>query len=96
MTIMKMITGVMNTGMMNVGVRATGFIIHMGTTVSIMYGGILGGGIGIGGGAVGTVTSTGISFTTDTMLSGMSTAAGGIDQDMVAGYGTNYHMDIMR
>jgi hypothetical protein len=83
--IMTMITGVMNTGMMIIGVTAFGFVIHMDTTVYVLCGGIHGGGIIIGGGAIGADTFTGISFIVDTMLYGMNMVAGGTDLGMVAG-----------
>lgn len=84
MIMMMKIIGMTNTGKMIIGTTATGSIIHMDTIVSIMYGGIHGGGIGIGTGAIGAITSIGISFTVDSMLYGMIMAAGGTDQDMVA------------
>ena len=84
MIMMMKIIGMTNTGKMNTGMMATGFIIHMDTIVSIMYGGIHGGGIGIGTGAIGSITSAGISFTVDSMLCGIIMAAGGTGQDMVA------------
>jgi hypothetical protein len=75
MITMKTITGMMNTGKTITGVTAIGPITRMGTTVSIMFGGIHGGGIRIGGGAIGIITSIG----------GMTVVVGGSDRAMVAG-----------
>ena len=85
MTIMKMNTGMTSTGMITTGMTVTGCIIHMDTTVYIMSGGIPGGGIIIGGGHIGAITSTGISSTVDFMWYGMKTAAGGSGPDTADG-----------
>jgi hypothetical protein len=81
-----MIIGMMNTGMIHTGVMATGFIILMGTTACIMCGGIRGGGITIGGDAIGATISPGISTDVDSTLCGMRTTAGGSGRDMDAGF----------
>lgn len=85
MIIMKTITGMMNTGKTITGVTAIGPITRMGTTVSIMFGGIHGGGIRIGGGAIGIITSIGIFSTQVSTLCGMTVVVGGSDRAMVAG-----------
>ena len=85
MITMRTITGTMNTGKMITGVTAIGSIIRMGTTVSIMSGGIRGIVIGIGGGAIGIITSIGIFSTQVSTLCGMIVDAGGSDRAMVAG-----------
>lgn len=85
MITMKTITGMMNTGKTITGVTAIGPITRMGTTVSIMFGGIHGGGIRIGIAVTGTITSTGISFIVVSMLYGMIVVVGGSDRAMVAG-----------
>jgi len=92
---MMMVIGMMNIGKMSIGVTATGCIIHMDTTVFVLSGGIHGGGIGIGGSAIGAIISVGISFTMDSMLYGMMMVAGGLDHDMVAGYDIGCPMRIM-
>ena len=74
-----------STGKMITGVTATGSIIRMDTTVFAMSGGIHGGGIIIGGGAIGAIASPGISSTADSMLYGTSMVATGSDRDTVVG-----------
>lgn len=64
---MIMAAGMMNIGKMSIGMTATGCIIPTDTTAYILSGGIHGGGIGIGGDAIGTITSIGISFTVDSI-----------------------------
>jgi len=82
---MKMIAGMTNTGMMTIGLTATGYIIPMVTIVSIMSGGIRGGGVGIGIIVIGVTISLGISSIQDSMLSGMKMVDGGIDHDTDTG-----------
>ena len=58
---MSLTTGTMNTGITAATMTAIGYTIPMGITVYIMYGGIRGGGIIIGGDAIGVTTLPGIS-----------------------------------
>ena len=96
MIITMMTTGMTSTGKMVTGVTAIGNIIHMDTTVCIMSGGIRGGGMSSGGGAIGVITSHGISSIVDSTLFGLMMAAGGSGRDMVAGYGIDYHTPMVR
>lgn len=82
---MAVITGMMNTGMITTGAIITGFTTPMVTTAFTMYGGIRGGGTGIGGELAGVITGTGISFMPDSMWSGIKVDAGGSVRVMVAG-----------
>jgi hypothetical protein len=86
----------MNTGMILIGVMATGYIIPMDTIVFVMCGGIHGGGITIGGDAIGVTISPGISIIVGFTLSGMRVAVGGIDHVMDAGYGTGCLIPTMK
>jgi hypothetical protein len=63
---------------MNTGTMAIGFMHHTVTIVVISFGGIRGGGIGIGGDATGAITGLGISSTLATMWFGTTMDAGGI------------------
>jgi hypothetical protein len=80
-----LIPGTMNTGLMIIGTTAIGYIIHTGTTASTTFGGIHGGGVGTGRGAIGATISIGISSMLDSMLSGIKMVAGGSDHGMVIG-----------
>jgi len=91
-----MTTGTMNTGKIVIGMTATGYTILMDTTVSTMSGGIRGGGISSGGGAIGAITSHGISSIVDSTSSGMMMVAGGFGRDMVAGCAIDYRTLIMK
>jgi hypothetical protein len=85
MNITMMTTGMTSTGKMITGVTVIGYIIHMDTTVPIMSGGTRGGGMSSGSGAIGVITSHGISSIVDSTLFGMMMAAGGSGRDTVAG-----------
>ena len=79
----------MNIGMIIIGVTAIGYIIPMDTIVYIMYGGILGGVIGIGGDAIGVITFPGIFSIAVSTSYGLKMADGGSDPDMVVGCATD-------
>jgi hypothetical protein len=74
----------MNTGTIIVGMMAIGFMHHMATIVAISLGGTRGGGIGIGGAAVGSIIGLGISSMPGTTLFGTIMDAGGIGRAMDA------------
>lgn len=82
----------MNTGMRVHGTVIIGYGIRTDTTVSTMFGGIRGGGIGTGIVVGGVITSIGTSLVRDSMSSGMRMIAGGGDPVMDAGSGINFHM----
>jgi hypothetical protein len=60
-------TTTMSTGTTIIGMMVIGYTCPTDTIVSIMYGGIRGGGIGIGRDATGAITGHGISSTLDSI-----------------------------